>query len=128
LDLAARGHAVLGIDASSTAITRARAKARERGSAAEFVVADALELERLGRTFDTAIDSGLYHVFTDDERERYVAGLAAVLRPGGRLYLLCFSEEEPGDWGPRRITQRELRESFGAGWRVLSIEPARFET
>ena len=31
------------------------------------------------------IDSGVFHVFGDEDRARYVTGLAAVLRPAGVL-------------------------------------------
>jgi hypothetical protein len=41
--------------------------------------------------------------------------------------MLCFSELEPGDWGPRRITQDEIGQSFAAGWRVDSVEPAELD-
>src|SRR6201998_2952080 len=80
---ASRGADVTGIDVAPTAITRARAKASERGLTARFEVAGALDLGRLGLTFDTVIDSRVFHVFGDGERARYVASLAAVLRPGG---------------------------------------------
>ena len=73
------------------------------------------------------IDSGLFHVFSDEDRARYVAGLAHVTRPGGRLFLLCFSDEEPGTQGPRRVSQGEIRDAFADGWAVEEIRPARFE-
>ena len=60
-------------------------------------VADALELDKLGRQFDTLIDSGLFHVFDDEQRPRFVKGLAAVLKPGGTYYLVCFSERESAE-------------------------------
>ena len=41
--------------------------------------------------------------------------------------MLCFSHVEPGEWGPRRVSQNEIRSSFGDGWRVDSIEPAKFD-
>jgi hypothetical protein len=41
--------------------------------------------------------------------------------------MLCFSDRQPGDLGPRRVTQDEIRASFDEGWRVDSIEPARIE-
>jgi ubiquinone/menaquinone biosynthesis C-methylase UbiE len=68
LYLASRGISVLGVDAAPTAIARAREKAQLRGSSATFLVADALALEGLGRTFDTAIDCGLFHTFSDADR------------------------------------------------------------
>ena len=127
LMLAERGMEVLGIDVAPTAIRRAQAKAAERGVRATFVVGDVLELDRLGRTFATVIDSGVFHTFDDPDRPRYVASLAAALRPGGILHLLCFSEHTPGEWGPRRVTQAELRAVFADGWQVERITAAQFE-
>ena len=88
---------------------------------------DALALKELPEVFATVIDSGLFHVFSDEDRQRYVAGLESVLKPGGRLFLLCFSDEEPGTQGPRRVSRREIEEAFADGWKVESIEPTRFE-
>jgi SAM-dependent methyltransferase len=128
LYVAGFGNEVWGIDGAPLAIEKAQRRADARGIAATFVVGDALALTDLGRTFDTAIDSGLFHVFPDDDRERYVRGLAAVVNPGGRFFMLCFSEHEPGSDGPRRVTRDEIRAAFRDGWRVESIRAARFET
>jgi SAM-dependent methyltransferase len=124
-----RGADAVGVDVAPHAIERARGKAAERGLAARFEVADALSLADLGLTFDTVIDSGLFHVFDDDDRARYVASLAAVLDDGGRCYLMCFSDRQPGDFGPRRVSQDELRAAFApaGGWRIASIAPDTFE-
>ncbi len=73
------------------------------------------------------IDSGLFHVFSDEDRARYVAGLAHVINPGGRLFLLCFSEEEPGTQGPRRVSQEEIRQAFSNGWAVEEVRASRYE-
>lgn len=124
---ASHGADARGVDISPRAIEIARGKAADRGIAARFDVGDALELAGLGAAADTIIDSGLFHVFDDADRPRYVASLAAVLRPGGRCYLMCFSELQPGDWGPRRVSQDELRTSFAEGWQVESITAAAFE-
>ena len=126
LYLASRGLAVVGVDAAPTAIERARAKAAARASEATFLTADALALERLGRTFDVAVDCGLFHTFGDAERIAFARSLHGVLRPGARYVLLCFSELEPGEQGPRRVTQPEIRASFGDGWSVDSIVAERF--
>jgi SAM-dependent methyltransferase len=121
------GWATVGIDVSSTAIRLAQAKAQERGIAARFIVADALRLESLGEQFDVVLDCGLFHVFDDADRPPFVESLAGVTRTGGRYYMLCFSDEEPTGWGPRRITQAEIRDAFTQGWRVDSIERAELE-
>lgn len=128
MHLAGLGLKVVGLDGARRAIAQARAKARERGSTAEFVLGDALDLRALGRTFDRIVDCGLFHTFEDRERARYVREVAAVLRRGGRLFLLCFSELEPGEWGPRRVMQAEIRAAFGEGFSVESIAPDAFES
>ena len=58
LFFAARGHRVLGIDFVEEAIRRARAKAAERGLAAQLLVKDALTLGDWGERFASVIDSG----------------------------------------------------------------------
>ncbi len=117
----------MGIDLSATAIERARAKAAERGVRARFEVGDVLNLGALGSQFDTLIDSGLFHIFNDEDRARYVASLAAAAKPGGYLYLVCFSDRQPGDFGPRRVSQDELRAAFSDGWAIESITADSFE-
>jgi cyclopropane fatty-acyl-phospholipid synthase-like methyltransferase len=127
LFLAARGHRVTGIDFVEEAIRRARRKAAERELSVEFLVKDATKLGGWGRRFASVIDCGLFHVFTDDDRQRYVAGLSLVVEPGGQLFLLTFSDEEPGTEGPRRVSRQELYEAFADGWEVESVQPCQIE-
>ena len=125
--LASLGIEAVGVDVSPTAIRTAQQKARDRGHAATFFVGDVLQLSTLDRTFRSVIDSGMFHTLDDPERERYVSELARTLEPGGRLFLLCFSELTPGDAGPRRVTQAEIRAAFSVGWAVEEIVPERFD-
>jgi SAM-dependent methyltransferase len=127
LFFAARGHRVTGIDFLKKPIRRARVKAAERGLSAHFIVKDALMLRAWDARFASVIDCGLFHVFSDDDRRRYVEGLSAVLAPGGRLFLMCFSDEEPAGKGPRRVSRQELVDAFAEGFEVDLIEPSRFE-
>lgn len=126
LYLASTGRPVVGVDAAPTAIARAQEKSRLRGIEATFLVADALKLEALGREFDTAVDCGLFHTFSDPDRVRFERSLHRSLRVGARYVLLCFSEHQPGESGPRRVTQAEIRAAFTAGWTVDSIAAERF--
>ena len=129
LYLASAGHRALGVDSAPRAILKAKEKAKARGLKAEFRVADALDLGALGRTFDTAIDCGLFHVFGDVERAAYVESLRSALKTGGRYFMLCFSDSEPADWGgPRRVSKQEIYEAFSQGWQVDFVRPAAFET
>jgi SAM-dependent methyltransferase len=128
LYLAHHGFDVWGIDAAPSAIKKAREKAKERGIKVNFLVGDALRLRSLHNMFDTVIDCGLFHVFTDVERPIFAASLSSVLLPGGRYFMLCFSEHEPGSFGPRRVTQAEIRATFSKGWKINYIREAEFET
>ena len=127
LFFAEQGHKVTGIDFLPEPISIAKQKAIERGLSVTFLVMDALALKDLPEVFDSVIDSGLFHVFSDDDRRRYVDGLASVLKPGGRFYLLCFSDEEPGTEGPRRVAEKEINDTFAVGWVKQSIERSRYE-
>jgi cyclopropane fatty-acyl-phospholipid synthase-like methyltransferase len=125
--LAAQGRTVTGVDASPTAIERARAKAAERGLAVPFLVADALQLRRLHHYFETVIDCGLFHTLTDEQRRPYAHSLTEVLSPGGVLHVLCFSDAEPEGPGPRRVQEYDLRATFRSLFAPMRIEPATFE-
>jgi len=155
LFLAKRGHQVVGVDLAHAAIDRAVAKARGRQSpvapgerpnplapgerpnplapgeqpgSVTFQVHDALELETLGRTFDTGLDVGCFHTLQPHDRRRYAASLRAVLRAGGRALLLCWSDRNPFGYGPERVTRPAIRAAFRDGWEVESIEPEILDT
>jgi cyclopropane fatty-acyl-phospholipid synthase-like methyltransferase len=125
--LAGRGCQVTGVDFLEEPIRRAKKKADECATNARFLVKNALSLQDWTERFDHVTDSGLFHVFNDEDRTRYVAGLAHVLKPGGRIYLMCFSDAEPGTQGPRRVSKMELEQAFGENWAIESISPSRFE-
>jgi cyclopropane fatty-acyl-phospholipid synthase-like methyltransferase len=127
--MAARlGLEATGIDTAAAAIEIAKRKARERGLAARFLVRDALRLASFGEPFDTVLDCGLFHVLDDHDRGSYVDNLRAAIPPGGRYFMLCFSDRQPGAFGPRRVTQDEIRASFDQGWEVEAIEPVKIES
>lgn len=130
LHVASLGLRVLGVDVAETALALAREKARVRGIDAEFAVADALQLGRLGRTFQTVLDCGLFHSFDGDERRRYAASLASVMVRGAALHVLCFRDAGTGTIGPHPVAQDEVRAAFDArsGWKVTAIQPDRIET
>jgi cyclopropane fatty-acyl-phospholipid synthase-like methyltransferase len=71
---------VTGIDFLAEPIERAKKKALHRRLTVTFEVRDALSLKDWSEKFDSVIDSGLFHVFNDQDRRRYVEGLTHVLR------------------------------------------------
>jgi cyclopropane fatty-acyl-phospholipid synthase-like methyltransferase len=127
LFFASKGHEAWGVDGAPTAVAAARAKAKARGSRATFVHGSVLDLGALGRTFDTVIDSGMFHTLTDAHRLEFERSLRGALPVGGDYFMMCFNEHEAGDYGPRRVTKEEIRLSFAKGWKVKSIETSRFE-
>jgi SAM-dependent methyltransferase len=130
LHVASLGLHVLGVDVAHTALSIAREKAADRGIDADFVVADALHLDRLGGVFDTVLDVGLFHTFDSEERPAYVASLASVTRRGADLYVLCFSDVGPEACGPHPISEQQLLAAFqpSGGWSVSSVSPDRIQT
>lgn len=124
---ASRGHRVTGIDFLEEPIRRAIQKANDRKLPATFLVMNALHLHDLPEEFDSIIDSGLFHVFNDEDRQRYVSGLLSVTRTGGRVYLICFSDAEPGEQGPRRVSQAEIEQTFSGSWEIELLTRSQFE-
>jgi len=119
--LAARGFAVTGTDISQTAISGARARAPDIA----FAQDDILD-SKLKGPFDLIVDRGVFHVFALEERPAYVETVQRLLAPGGYLFLKCFSTDQPGDQGPKRIAAEEIHANFADDFEVRSITPAIF--
>lgn len=118
-----------GIDLADAALQAAEHKARERGRTARFLRWDARRLGEFDGEFETVLDSGLFHVFDEDDRAAYVDGVRSVLAPGGRFFVLCISDRQPEDhWsGRHRVSREGIEAAFTDGWHVDSIEPATLE-
>ena len=130
LFLAARGHEVHGIDAAPAAISRAREKAANRELSADFMTGDVIGvLPSLSYSVDAAIDVGFFHALSDAQRPEFATALAYVLASGGVYAMLCFSDRVPGGWGPRRVSEAEIRETFSAPrFRVREVRPAELRS
>jgi SAM-dependent methyltransferase len=126
---AALGLEATGVDLVASALRMARDKARNRGLAARFLQWDARNLVGLSQTYDTVIDSGLFHNLDDRDRVIFVRSLQSVTAPGATYFMLCRSDEDPHDPSrdPRMISQEEIRASFADGWRIDSVEGAIIE-
>lgn len=129
LFFAARGLQVTGIDFVEEAIQQAQTKAKELNLSVEFMVKDAMTLDEWDKSFASIIDSGLFHVCDKDETilQKYLKGLTHVLKPGGHLYLFCFSDKM-APLGVEGMTQQELYSTFANGWEIESLELVRGES
>lgn len=118
-----------GLDLAATALDAAREKARRRGATARFLHHDARRLTDLGERFDTVLDSGLFHMLDPEDRAAFTGGLRTVLRPGGRYFMLCFSDREPrtGARGPHRLTRDDITAAFTDALRIDSVELTTIE-
>ena len=115
--LAERGFDVLGVDVSSLAVDKARAKMEGRDLRCRFAILDFLAARAPNGPFDFVFDRGCFHVFDEpEERTRFAAHVATALAPEGLwLSAIGSTEGEPRDVGPPRRSAREV---------VLAIEPA----
>jgi len=127
--LAQKGYAVHAIDFLNSVIERARDRHRAECESLRIVfeVADALSLDRLGRTFDCVLDAGMFHGLSDPERLAYEQSLRAVSVPGTTLHMIGFSKEETRPGGARRIGVDEVRASLGASWDIRSARQTEWD-
>jgi len=120
---AALGLDATGIDRDPDALAVAGRKAHEHGLTPRFIRYDALALADLDEVFDTALDSLFLHALTPEDRSRYLDGLRAVLRPGGPLFALCYSDRHTtAPIPPHRMSYRDIESCFADGWTVDSIQ------
>jgi ubiquinone/menaquinone biosynthesis C-methylase UbiE len=129
--LAMSGCDVTGIDLAENAISDAKLKAIERHVKVNFVAGNVLQMGRLFREgeFDIVIDSGLFHVMTDEERPVFVQQVHKVLREGGKYFMLCFSDKEPGEYElPRKVSKSEIESTFSPLFDIIYIKDAAFDS
>jgi len=136
--LAARGHPVTAVDFSARAVELARLKADERALDVTVRRADALDLDPSLGPFETVVDTGLFHTFEPAERTAYATSLARVLEPGGRVFVLAFSDridalhedapDGPGAPMPNLVSPPDFEAAFADGWRIEWVREEPFET
>src|SRR5437899_8631985 len=127
MNLAKRGFEVVATDISASAIKKAKASAKEAGLSITFLVDNVLKSRLSPNLVDVIVDRGVFHVMPKDKRPVYVETVHRVLRPKGWLFLKCFSDKEPGTWGPFRIAEPELIGSFPGPFEIRSVVETVFQ-
>ncbi|HEY5388808.1 MAG TPA: class I SAM-dependent methyltransferase [Thermoleophilia bacterium] len=90
------GCRVLGLDPAPAAVAAAR-KARRPGLDVDYLAGDAAsfaDAAQAGR-FDVAFACNVYHLLSPGGRREFAAALAALVRPGGLLFLSTLSPRDP---------------------------------
>jgi cyclopropane fatty-acyl-phospholipid synthase-like methyltransferase len=126
VQLARTGFDVTATDISEAAIRLAREKAQAHGLAITWQHDDILSTQLAG-PFDLIFDRGCFHVLPTERRQDYVSTVTGLLKPGGHLFLKCFSHLQPGDQGPHRFTPEQIREIFNGRLHVRSIEETVYQ-
>src|SRR2546423_9128176 len=121
MSLGERGFDVVATDISGSAIKKAKAAAKEAGLSITFHVDNVLKSRLAPNLVDVIVDRGVFHVLPKDKRPVYVRTVHRVLRPNGWLFLKCFSNKEPGTWGPHRIAEPELLGYFRESFEIRSV-------
>jgi methyl halide transferase len=120
--LSARGFDVLGLDLSAYAVARARARYRD-ATRLRYRVASVLSPPQdLHQRFDLALEQTCFCAIDPPDRPLYVDGVAAMLRPGGRLlaaFYMLTGEQRP----PHPSDPDDLRALFGARFEILQLGP-----
>jgi cyclopropane fatty-acyl-phospholipid synthase-like methyltransferase len=127
MNLAKRGFDVVATDISGSAIKKAKASAKEAGLSITFLVDNVLKSKLAPNLVDAIMDRGVFHVLPKEKRPVYVETVHRVLRANGWLFLKCFSDKEPGTWGPHRIAEGELLGYFRGPFEVLSVVETVFQ-
>jgi SAM-dependent methyltransferase len=125
--LAEKGFHVTGLDISPTALITAERRAKDAGVSVTFAAADSTKLDGYTDAFDTVVDSGMFHCLDDEGKRRYAAAVHRAARSGATLLLSCFCDANPPDAERPRptVTEQTLRDVLGgAGWDIVSLEPA----
>jgi len=125
IELAGRGFEVTATDISDTAIQKAKERAALEERTVNFITDDILET-KLAQKFDIIFDRGCFHVLPPDRRKDYVRATLGLLKPSGWLFLKCFSQLEPGDYGPYRLSPEEIRNVFQSPFIIHSIKDTIF--
>ncbi|MGC3969617.1 MAG: class I SAM-dependent methyltransferase [Pirellulales bacterium] len=111
--LAKAGFEVTAADFAPLAIEKARRKAAEAGAAIEFQVADLAELKVPPASVEFLFDRGCYHCLRREGRlSDYQKAVKQLMRPGGRLLVLCGSTDSPHEFGPPKVSAAEVCGDF----------------
>jgi AcrR family transcriptional regulator len=128
--LALNGYDVTGIGLAEAAISSAKAKTIERHVKVNFVVGNVLQMDLLfmEAEFDIVIDPGLFHAMTYEDRPVFARQIHRVLKPGGKYFMLGFSDKELAEEGPLKLSKTEIEQNFTPFFNMIYIKDTTVDT
>lgn len=128
LEAGRRGHRVVAVDASPTAVARINADAHREGLPVHALQAD-IETWTIDQSYDTIVAIGLLMFFRREPALRLLRAIQEHVRPGGRAIVNVLIEGTTymGMFDPDNyylFRRSELEDQF-AGWLILA---SRHET
>ncbi len=125
--LAKLGFSVTGTDISQTAISGATALAGREGVTVNFLVDDILDTKLPPNHFNFILDRGVFHSLSHPQRLVLAKNARRLLAPAGLYFLKCFSDRNPGSWGPQRFSKGEVLRYFERYFDILQASETRFQ-
>lgn len=114
------------LDIAPAALEVAQARLGERARAVTWYTGDVLALQLPDASVDVWHDRAVFHfLVTPEARERYVAQVRRVLRPGGHIVLATFAEDGPlrcSGLPVARYTPQALHATFGDDFLLVSSQ------
>lgn len=121
-----RGFKVTASDISETAIKKANDLYNKDIQKVRFIVDDILKSNFKENEFDYVFDRGCFHVLSVNDRKKYNIEVKRILNHNGIIFLKCFSIKEPGDYGPYRFSEEDLRDIF-QDFEILNIRETVYQ-
>ncbi len=88
--LAEHGFDVTGVDFSSTAIEKARTKAKTVGVTVNFIVDNFTILQHVTGPFDFLLDCGAFDDLNPKDRKKYIQNILPLTQKNSQFLLWCF--------------------------------------
>ena len=104
--LAEKGFQVIGVDISTNALEFAKKETKKLNNLR--FMQDDITNTRLIQKFDYIFDRGCFHTLFPEFRKEYIKNILKLLNENGLLFIKTFSIEEPGNYGPQRLSENEI--------------------
>jgi methyl halide transferase len=125
---ARKGFEVTAVEASPTALDRARTRAELCGVSIRFVLDDVFRFARNSGSFDVIYDAGFYHFIRQLDLDRFLDLLWRVTHPGSYYFTLAGATSEEAEGGPPQVSEEEIRSELGRLFEFIHVRPFRFES